>query len=69
MIGFLKQQEIRLALKLLKWRYENTKTPMPDESALREHAQKLVEDAHRIAKERGNNVIGIIKELIDDIRK
>jgi hypothetical protein len=69
MTGFIKQQEIRLALKLLKWRYENAKLPMPDENALQQQAERLVEEANRIAKERGKNVIGIVKDLIDDIRK
>jgi hypothetical protein len=36
---------------------------------LETHAKKLVEDAHHIAKERGGNVIGILKEMVGDIRK
>ncbi len=33
------------------------------------HAARLVDDAHKIARERGRNVVGILKELIADIKK
>jgi len=36
---------------------------------LERYAAKLVNDAHKIARERGRNVAGILKELIADIRK
>ena len=43
--------------------------PIPGMTELERHAAKLVEDAHKIARERGRNVVGILKELIADIRK
>lgn len=32
-------------------------------------AAKLVNDAHRIARERGRNVISIMKDLVEDLKK
>jgi hypothetical protein len=32
-------------------------------------AGQIVDDAHRIARERGSNLISIIKELAKDIKK
>jgi len=32
-------------------------------------ARKLVDDAHRIARERGRNVVSILKELINEDKR
>jgi len=32
-------------------------------------AKGVVEEAHRIARQRGQNVWGILKELVQDIKK
>lgn len=42
---------------------------VPALSELQSQAGKIVDDAHRIARERGGNIISIIKELIDDLKK
>lgn len=68
-MGFIRQQEEKLAIKLLRWHYQRTDSPQPVDSVIEEHAKQVVEDAHRIAKERGRNVLSIIRELIDDLRK
>ncbi len=68
-MGFIRQQEERLAIKLLAWQYEKKKIPLPDPLELKRHAARIVDDAHGIATERGRNVIGIIKELVEEIRK
>ena len=36
---------------------------------LEKQAARFVEDAHRIARERGRNVISILKEMVNDIKK
>jgi len=69
MKGFIRRQEENLAVKLLKWQYQKANRPEPDQSILDREAERIVEDAHRIARERGQNVVGIIKELIGEIRK
>lgn len=68
-MGFLRKQEKELAVKLLKWQYNRLNLPLPDDASLRIHAERLVDDAHRIAKEKGSNVLGILKELIQDLKK
>ena len=68
-MGFLKQQEERLAIRFLSWQYQKWGKPVPEESELKLQASKIVADAHRIARQRGQNVVSIIKELIADLRK
>jgi len=68
-MGFLKNQQVKLALRLLAWRYEKAGLPLPDQAALQAQARSLVDDAHRIARERGGNVLAILKEMAGDIRR
>jgi len=69
MLRFIREQEERLAMRLLAWQYQKHKMALPPPSELARLAAKLVEDAHRIARDRGANVVAIIKELVADIRK
>jgi hypothetical protein len=68
-MGFIRKQENELALKLLKWQYNRLNLPIPDDASLKNHANKLVDDAHKIAREKGRNVFGIMKELINDLKR
>lgn len=68
-MGFIRQQEENLAIKLLKWQYQRMNRVLPDDVALRQNARKIVDDAHRIGKEKGRNVISIIRELVDDLKR
>ena len=68
-MGFIRRQEERLAIRLLTWQYQRINMPVPSMEALEIHAAGLVNDAHKIARERGRNVVAILKELIADIRK
>ena len=68
-MGFIRQQEEKIAVRFLSWQYEKLKKPIPDEAELASQAAKIVEEAHRIARERGRNVVSIIKDLIVDIKK
>jgi hypothetical protein len=67
-MGFIKEQQKRLAIRFLAWQYEKKNLPMPPKVKLERHAAEIVEDAHRIARERGRNVISIIKEMIADLK-
>ena len=58
-----------MAVRLLAWQYERKQLPLPEPDALRVQAEQIVDEAHRIARQRGRNVIVIMKELIDDIKK
>ena len=68
-MGFIRQQEQKLAMRLLAWHYEKNAMLMPPPSELSQQADRLVNDAHQIARERGRNVLSIIKELVGEIRK
>lgn len=63
-MGFIRRQEEKFALQLLQWQYNKTGQPTPDAATLKQHARILVDDAHRIAKERGGNILTILKETI-----
>ena len=69
MIGFIRQQEQKLAMRLLAWHYEKNAIVLPPPSELRQQADRLVEDAHKIARERGRNVMSIMKDLVAEIKK
>jgi hypothetical protein len=68
-VGFIRQQEERLAVRLLIWQYQRMNIPVPAMDELEKQAARFVEDAHRIAHERGRNVMSILKEMINDIKK
>ncbi|NVL92619.1 MAG: hypothetical protein HWN71_06220 [Desulfobacterales bacterium] len=68
-MGFIRRQEERLALRYLMWQHHRMNLPMPAPSKLQSQASKIVDDAHRIARETGGTVISIIKEMIDDLKK
>jgi len=68
-VSFFRQQEKRLALRLLIWQYQRMNIPVPSMEELQRQAARLVEDAHRIARERGRNVISILKEMIGDLKQ
>ena len=68
-MGFIKQQEEKLAVRLLTWRYQKMNITVPPMPELERQASKLVDDAHKIARERGRNVISIMKDLVDDLKR
>ena len=67
--GFIRRQEENLAIRLLEWKYQKMNLIVPPVSELQRLASNIVDDGHRIARERGQNVISSIKELIADIKK
>ena len=66
--GFIQKQEAAFARKLLIWKYNQSGTVLPDEKALSTHAQKIVHDAHVIAKKSGSNVLEIMKDAVKDMK-
>ncbi len=68
-MGFLRRQEEKMAVHYLTWQYQKRNLPVPMLSELQQHAKKIVDEAHRIGSQRGRNVMGIIKELVRDIKK
>jgi hypothetical protein len=68
-MGFIRRQEERAAIRFLVWKYQKMNLALPAASELQGQAGKIVDDAHRIARKTGANVISIIKELIEDLKK
>jgi hypothetical protein len=66
---FIRQQEKRLACRFLNWRYEKMGLDALAPAELEDQAVKVVDEAHRIARETGGSVMTIIKELINDLKK
>jgi hypothetical protein len=58
-----------MAVRLLTWQYQRLKIALPSEDELEARAVALVDEAHRIARDRGRNVLSIMKELVGDLRK
>jgi hypothetical protein len=65
-MGFIRNQEEKLAAKVLRWQYEKQKLPLPAEADLMTQTGRIVDEAHRIARERGGNLFEIMKELVRD---
>ena len=68
-MGFIRRQEERMTIQFLTWKYQKNNLPLPSESDLQKQAGKIVDDAHRIARERGGNVLSILKELTGNYLK
>jgi hypothetical protein len=68
-MGFFRRQEENLAVRYLRWQYEKQRIPAPAEDELRGQAARIVADAHRIARERGGNLSGIMKQMVEDFFK
>ena len=66
---FIRQQEQKMALRLLTWQYQKRTMPLPPQAELEKQAGAIVNEAHRIARERGRNVLAILKELVSDVKK
>ena len=68
-MGFIRLQEERFAAKLLAIKYQRMNLPVPDQEALMKSAAAIVEQAHRIARERGKSMGSILKDLVADLKK
>ena len=66
--GFIRKQEVSFASKLLIWKYNQSGIALPDEKALSAQAQKIVDDAHVIAKKSGSNILEIMKDAVKDMK-
>ena len=68
-MGFFRRQEELLAIRYLTWQYQKKNIHLPTSENLERQACQIVDEAHRIARERGSNVFSIIKELINDFKQ
>jgi len=67
-MGFFREQQERLAVRLLAWQFQRLGQPIPGHADLKRQAVQIVDEAHRIARERGRNVVSIMKDLVNDFK-
>ncbi len=67
MIGFFRKQEERLAEQFIRRQYAKQDLSPPDAVTLSAQAAQIVNEAHRIARNRGGNVWTILKQMGEDI--
>jgi hypothetical protein len=65
-MGFIRQQEEKLAARWLRRQHEQAGGPVPPDAVLRREAARIVDDAHRIARERGGNLLEIMRGMVAD---
>lgn len=68
-MGFFRRQEEQMALRYLKWHYSKSDQPEPSPEALQSKSSEIVDEAHLIAAQRGRNVLSILKEMLEEIKK
>jgi len=66
-MGFIRNQQVQLAMRLLSWKYQRDGNPVPAPDQLRVQAGMVVDEAVRIAKHRGQNIAAILKDVIGDL--
>ncbi len=64
-MGFIKNQQIKIAVNLLEWKLKKDGMNVPERKILKAQAEKVVDEAVKIAKTRGMNILSILKELIN----
>lgn len=68
-MGFIRRQEEKMAARLIQWHQQQQSLPPLAPEELARKSSDLVEEAHRVARHRGKNVLTIMKEMVADIMK
>ena len=58
-----------VARRLLESRYDRQGVPRPADAELTRQAAEVVDEARRIARRRGRNVLGILKEMVLNLKR
>ena len=68
-MGFIRRQEEKMAARLILWHQSQNDLPPLSSEALARKSATLVDEAHRVARHRGKNVLTIMKEMVADVMK
>ena len=68
-MGFIRRQEEKLAARLIQWHQQQQADEPLSPGELSQKASRLVDEAHRVARHRGQNVLTIMKEMVADVLK
>jgi hypothetical protein len=66
MMGFFRRQEEQVVVRILRARYATQGLAPPSDPELQQKASDIVQEAHRILRRRGGNLIDIVKGLVAD---
>jgi ketopantoate reductase len=68
-MGFWQKQQVNAAARYLRWHYEKKNADIPEPAELERQAENLVAHARQIARRTGRNVLVIVKDLVDEIKR
>ena len=61
-LNHLRQSELRLVKSILRWKLQKEGQPIPNDGELDGAASRLLEEARKIAKQRGKKLLDVLKE-------
>jgi hypothetical protein len=61
-LSHLRQSELKLARSILRWKFQKEGRPPPKNGELDAAASRLLDEARKIARQRGKNLLDILKE-------
>lgn len=68
-MGFIRRQEEKMAARLIQWHLTQKTLPPLSPEELAQKSSTLVDEAHRVARHRGKNVLTIMKDMVADVLK
>jgi len=68
-MGFIRRQEEKMAARLIQWHQQQQAGTILSPEELAQKASLLVDEAHRVARHRGKNLLTIMKEMVGDVLK
>jgi hypothetical protein len=68
-MGFIRRQEEKMAARLIQWHLSQKDLPPLTADELAQKSSHLVAEAHRVARQRGQNVVAIMKEMVAEVMK
>ena len=68
-MGFIRRQEEKVAARIIQWHQQQQAGTILSPEELAQKASLLVDEAHRVARHRGKNLLSIMKEMVGDVLK
>ena len=65
----VRSAEKKLTKGLIKWKLRRVGLPTPNEETLDRGSERIVDEAHRIMKERGKGILGELKQAKEEFLK
>jgi len=65
----VRSAETKLTKGVIKWKLRRLGLPTPDEETLEKGSERIVDEAHRIMKERGKGILEELKQAKEEFLK